>query len=120
MSRVIEFTEITPQPETLAFSALAELYDQTIDELSQCADINPGEDEFSEETDVRENALLDLEAHLLDQAAILPIQTESDVAKMLSLWRKVSSLDSSEAPNISDRLAMNIFRYLVSDCFNKD
>lgn len=100
------------KPEILSVGRLVDLYNANMEELQFCANVNPALERDTEVADMREEALLDFEANLLEQAARIPIPQKADLQGLMDIWQKVSASQSDEYPTPSDRIVMNIFRHL--------
>jgi len=98
--------------ENMSASRLAKLYSETIDELRLCAKDVPGSNAEDRKANETEAALLDFEADLLDQAARIQIRNKRDADILMDIWAKVSGVDAGRGANPSDRIAMNVFRYI--------
>jgi hypothetical protein len=120
MNRVVEIAELKSDYETPTVSSLIELYDGVLDELRACADVNPLEDDNSEETDLRESVLLDLEESLLNDAATIESESNEDILGLIEMWGKVRDVTGEQEPTPSDRIAMNIFRHITGVQLSKD
>lgn len=119
MSRVETLGILDRDYETLSVSDMVDLLDKITHELSICAGIKPT-DKTSRETDIRENALLNFEANLLDQAANVKMHSERDAQDLMKVWAKAAGIDAGQTPTPSDRIVMRVFRYISEALLDKD
>ena len=104
--------------DSLSIQELLELYDQTVGELQNCARVVPNESS-NDNDDVHEQALLDFEASILNQAATVEIHTKDDVLSLMDIWAKIAEINTNDIVSMSDRIVMNIFRHMNGVQFSK-
>lgn len=112
-----QVTQGESETEVLSPTRLVELYDVVVEDLRQCASIDPKFE--SEISDQREADLLGFEANLLNQAARVKIITQEDVEALMDIWAKASCIQSTEDVRPSDRIAMNLFRHMSGAQFSQ-
>ena len=106
--------------EVLLVSQLVDLYDETIEELQECAKFNPCSVSNCEDAEAQEVRFLEQEAALVDQAARVQLHTKDDMQDLMDIWTKVSGIQTGEDIRPSDRIAMNIFRHFSDHKFTKE
>ena len=114
MKPVERIARETAYPDTLTPQNILELYDATQDELQICASIKPTCNSSDVDVDIKETTLLELEEDLLIAAARVKLRGNEDVQNLIDLWEKISCLEDGNELRLGDRIAMNIFRYLMS------
>ena len=114
MKPVERIARETAYPDTLTSQNILELYDVTQDELQICASIQPTCNSSDVDVDIKETTLLELEEDLLIAAARVKLRGNEDVQNLIDLWEKISCLEDGNELRLGDRIAMNIFRYLMS------
>lgn len=109
------------KPDELTVSGLRDLYNDTISDLRECANIKPGYRHEEHALDQREEALLDFEMTLLKLASRIKISSKSDMLGLMDIWEKASGVntggDAGSDQALSNRIAMNIFRHMVDEKF---
>ena len=105
---------------SLSIQDLIVLYDQTVDELQHCARIIPDGNIDDEKADIHEQALLEFETSILNQAAVAQISSKDDVLSLMDMWSKIAEISANDIVSMPDRIAMNIFRHLNGTHFSKD
>jgi hypothetical protein len=112
----MELAKKHPLPDRLdepnSLTQLINLYDTTNVSLQECADMKPANDAEDHDADIRQEYLLDIEAALLDQAAHFALHSDQDVLILMDIWAKAAGVETGQELTASDRIAMNIFRYL--------
>lgn len=106
--------------DNLSIKDLLKLYNGTVEELKQCANLEPDLDIETAETELKEAALLTLESNILEQAAKIQIRKKEDFLDLMDIWSKAIDAQTEEAASPSDRIAMNIFRHMTGSKFLKD
>lgn len=107
-----QIAEVEAGIESLDVNDLVELYDGTVDELRRCAHITPERNLNDPEGDLREAALLNFEAQVLDQAASIKLCSKNDILHLMDIWVKTANIQPGEQASPSDRIVMNIFRHV--------
>jgi len=105
--------------ETMSVSELLELYDGTVEELRNCAVLNPSRARESTETDLRENILFEFESSLLEKATRIPLASKRDFLDIMDIWEKAAGIQLRQEVSLSNRIAMNIFRHMLHSKFGE-
>ena len=119
MNSVERIARETAYPDPLTTQNILELYEVTQDELRICGSLNPTFNSTDVHLDIKENTLLELEEDLLNAAACVELRGNEDLKNLIDLWKKTFCQENGDQENgdnvrPTDRIAMNIFRYLMS------
>ena len=114
MNSVERIARETAYPDPLTTQNILELYEVTQDELRICGCLNPTFNSTDVHLDIKENTLLELEEDLLNAAARVELRGNEDLKNLIDLWKKTFCQENDDNVRPTDRIAMNIFRYLMS------
>ena len=114
MNSVERIARETAYPDPLTTQNILELYEVTQDELRICGSLKPTFNSTDVHLDIKENTLLELEEDLLNAAARVELRGNEDLKNLIDLWKKTFCQENGDNVHPTDRIAINIFRYLMS------
>lgn len=114
MTSVEDVSRIASNPENLTAQHILQFYNAILNELQNCASIKPASNSNNLDLEETEEVLLSIEADLLKAAGDVELQRPEDLMNLIDVWEKACRIDTSEHIRPSDRIALNIFRQLIT------
>jgi len=107
-------SRVSQSSESLTSQNILEFYNATLVELQNCASIKPAANSIELSVGKTEDVLLSLEADLLNAAADVKLTGHEDLQNLIEVWVKASSIGDTQNMRPSDRIAWNIFQYVLA------